>query len=340
MRRLAVLVLLFALPTVVRAQPAPVAALPIVQQWSAFQYPQEDAFTLDVPRGWQVNGGTFWWNALQFRNWVLVTAPDGNTVIAINDPREGSYVVPSQMLAMAGFHAGSLYSGGGGTIYTVARYLTGSQFAAIWGERRLAGFCEGVTLRGSQELPQLTEQVNVIAQAYGISHDAGEATFSCMRNNMPMRADVLVSVAAIGGQAGAIWYAEWIEGFVAPAPLAGVAAGTLMHILQSIRVDPQWVMRTPQTNLDVSRIAARTNAAISDVIMQSWADRGAVMDRIMDAGSRARLGIDIYSDPATGTRYTVANTYQYYWANPAGMVVGTNTDTAPKGFSRLDRVPP
>ena len=106
-------------------------------------------------------------------------------------------------------------------------------------------------------------------------------------------------------------------------------------MLQSIRVNPDWVLHVLHTDLDVSGIATRTNATISDTIMQSWADRGAVIARLMAEGSRARLGIDIDRNPATGDTDTVASTHSFYWANPAGAVVGTDTDAAPSGFSRL-----
>jgi hypothetical protein len=331
---------MMSIPMTVAAQPSPVPAVPVVKQWMSFRDPQENAFTLDVPQGWPVQGGTARRNALQFRNWVQVTAPDGNTVLAINDPTEGSYVVPTQMLAMAGFHEGSIYGGGGGTAYTVAGYRTGAQFAAAYGQAHLREFCQNVSVTDVRGLPQLTQMANAIGSSYGMHHDAGEASFACVRHGVPMQADLLASVLAISGAYGTIWYAEWFYGFVAPTPLAGVAAGTLMHMLQSIQVNPQWVSRTTQTNMDVSHIAAQTNQAISNTLMQAWESKGAVMDRIMNEGSRARLGIDIYRDPASGTEYTVANTYQHYWANAAGVVVGTDTDTAPNGFSRLARVPP
>jgi len=100
------------------------------------------------------------------------------------------------------------------------------------------------------------------------------------------------------------------------------------------------VARVANTAAAVARAAAQSNAAISDSIMRGWEARGATMDKIMEAGSRARLGIDIYADPATGTQYTVAAGQNFYWANPQGRVVGTDTDTAPNGFSRLNHVPP
>jgi hypothetical protein len=341
MKRIAVLAAIMLVAGKLEAQtPEPVASLPLVQSWIKFSDPQENAFAVAVPQGWKAAGGTVRRNALQYRSWVSASAPDGETILAINDPEEWSYVVPTPMLASAGFREGSLYNGGGGTTYTVARYHDGAQFAAAWGQRKLASLCGAVKLRDGRSRPELTQQLNTFSRAYGVTHNAGEASFTCSKAGLAMTAYVLASVTTIGGQAGAIWYAETILGFLSPTPVAGIAAGMLAHMVASIEVNPAWVARQTQTNFDVSRIAAQTNAAMSGTIMSGWENRGAVMDRVMEEGSRARLGIDIYADPATGTRYTVANTHQFYWVNPAGSVIGSETDTPPSGYSRLQRVPP
>jgi len=87
-----------------------------------------------------------------------------------------------------------------------------------------------------------------------------------------------------------------------------------------------WVARQTQSNTDVSYIAAQTNAAISDFLMQGWEERGAIMDRVMQEGSRTRLGIDVYADPATGTQCTVGNSHRYCWVNASGTVVASMAD--------------
>jgi hypothetical protein len=112
-------------------------------------------------------------------------------------------------------------------------------------------------------------------------------------------------------------------------------------MVTSFTPNPAWVARNSQTALDVSRITAQTNAAVSRSIMGAWEYRGAVLSRVMGEAERVRLGIDVYSDPTTGSQYTVANTSRYYWVNPGGGVVGTDTDTSPgPTFRPLTRVPP
>jgi hypothetical protein len=69
------------------------AALPLVQHWQRLVDPQESAFSVDLPQGWRNVGGTVRRNALQFRDYVSATTPEGDTILAINDPEEWAYVV-------------------------------------------------------------------------------------------------------------------------------------------------------------------------------------------------------------------------------------------------------
>lgn len=326
-----------------RTTAQPVAAMPVVQHWQVFSDPNEGAFQVEMPQRWKLSGGTLRHNALQFRSWASAISPDDATILALNDPTEPSYVAPSAMLAAAGFRLGSIYNGGGGTTYIVAPYQTGAQFAVAWGQRKLRALCTTIKVTGGGARADLSERINAVSRPFGVTHDVGEATFTCDRSGMAMTAYAFTATTRIGGAGGqgGLWYADTIEAFLAPTPVAGLAAGLLAHMVKSVHVNPAWVARQSQTNMDVSRIAAQTNAAISDSIMRGWQERGATMDRVMQQGSRARLGIDVYADPATGTQYTVANTKKYYWANASGTIVGTDTDTPPGfSFTRLNRVPP
>ena len=169
----------------------------------------------------------------------------------------------------------------------------------------------------------------MFSRPFGIVHDAGEAEFSCKTGGLDMSGYVFVSTTSIGG---GIWYADIIEASFVPSKVAGIAAGILAHMVGSVQVNPTWLAKVSNDAAALSRSMAQSNEAISDSIMKQWSARGAAIDQVMDEGSRERLGIDVYSDPATGEKYTVSNNYSYYWVNSAGAVVGTATDTAPNGF--------
>lgn len=341
MRCLAVFVAMVLASGAAEAQTgAPLPALPGVGQWVQFIDPQERAFAIDVPAGWQVQGGTARWNALQYRFWLHVATPDGSTSLGINDPTEYFYIVPTPVLAGSGFREGSLYSPTGVTFYKVAGYRNGAQFAALWGRSKLEQLCGDVRLVMNRAQPELTAEVNQYARILGMSRDAGEAGFTCSAHGLAMTAYVQATVNAVGDQSGGLWWADPIVSFLTPSPMAGIAAGLVAHMLGSARIDPNWLARQADTNMPVSEITTRTNAAISSIITRGWAERGAIIDRVMEEGSRARLGIDVFANPNTGARYVVPSGYDYYWANPAGVVVGTRTDDAPNGLTRLVHVPP
>jgi hypothetical protein len=246
------------------------------------------------------------------------------------------------LLAATAFRVGSLYNGGGGTQYVVAQYQNGQQFSVVWGEQKLNQLCTDVKLTRSAPRPEVSRQINIYSRPFGIIHYTGEASFTCRKGDMAMGGYVFAGTQLIQlPGTGGIWYADILYGLLAPEKLSGIAAGLLSHMIASIQINPVWVMRQEKTNMDVSRIAAQTNAGVSSSIMKSWEERGVAMDKIMEEGSRTRLGIDIYADSGTGTRYTVDNHHHYYWIDPEGTVLGTDTDTSPgPSFRRMQRMPP
>ena len=308
-------------------QSHPVASIPLVRQWQTLTDPNEGAFRVEIPAGWKNSGGLKRYNALQYRAWVTAVSPDGFTTLALGDENEPAYATP-----MIGFRPGSIYNATG-TYYIVEPLQSG-------GTRKLQNLCTDIRMTGSRARPDVGQQL----AAFGIRHDYGEANFTCRRNGVELSAYALLGITLIPTtQYTALWYADSLVEFVSPTPVAGLAAGLVAHMLKSVTPNPVWVAQQSHTATTVSQIASQANNAISNDIMQGWEQRGAIIDRIMEEGSRARLGIDIYSNPATGTQYTVSNNagQNYYWVNAGGNVVGTLTDTSPgPGFARLKRVPP
>jgi hypothetical protein len=344
MRKILAVLLLpaFLSPASAAATGRPVAAMPLVRHWAVYQDPAEHAFQLEMPQGWKLSGGTARHSALQYRHWASALSPNGAGIIQINDPNEPTYIPPSQLLATSGFRVGSTYNAGAGNTYIVAPYQSGVQFAASWGQRRFASYCTAPRLASSRARPELAQQMNSLARTIGMRYDYGEATFTCQRNGIDYTGYVCARtlLAQSGGPAG-LWLADSIQGFFAPTRVSGLAAGVLAHMVKSFRVDQAWAERQSRTTMEVSRINSQANEAISSTIMGVWENRGAVIDRVMDEGSRDRLGIDIYSDPATGDEYTVGNTSRYYWTDPHGDIVGTDTADPPgPGYRQLNRVPP
>lgn len=323
------------------AQAQPVQALPLVK-WTRLIDPAEGAFSIDVPAGWNNTGRLLRYNALQYISYETTISPNGASIVGINNPNLVSYEILTPMLAQLGFRVGSIYDGGGGTRYIVAPYLSGQQFALWYGQAVLPSYCTGLRVTASAPRSDISQRITQFERSLGISIDAGEASFTCSKNGMPMVAYVFAQSNAVAlGTGGGFWYGQPVLSFLAPSALAGAVAGMLSHMYASVQINPQWVQRQEQTNMAVSEIATQTEAVISQGIMTGYENREATLDKVMDEGERARLGIDYYADPATGQQYVVSNTANYYWVDAQGNVVGTSTDTSPgAGYTNLQRVPP
>ena len=146
-------------------------------------------------------------------------------------------------------------------------------------------------------------------------------------------------MAGPGGPSG--WQADCIEEFLAPAPMAGQAAGILARMVRSFHLNPSWVSKQQGVTMEVANIAEKANAEISDSIMSSWQQRNATMDRVMEKGADTRRGYDNYVDPVTGNQYKLSNTFSYWWINSSGDKIPTPTDDPPgPDFRKINRVPP
>lgn len=112
--------------------------------------------------------------------------------------------------------------------------------------------------KGAERPQPAGEQSDV---AFGVRHEYGEANFTCERNGIHMGAYVLASTTVIPTSARtALWYADTIFSFLAPEPMSGLVAGLLVHMVKSVKANSAWVARQSKTTMDVSHIAAQTNA--------------------------------------------------------------------------------
>ena len=71
--------------------------------------PHEGAFSIGVPQGWHVIGGTYRLSATDVRSAINMGSPDGQLRVIIGDASIGLFIPPSQMLAMAGLREGGYY---------------------------------------------------------------------------------------------------------------------------------------------------------------------------------------------------------------------------------------
>ncbi len=270
MRRLALLCALLPGIACAEAQHREPSTMPGIE-WTKFIDPAEGAFSLDVPAGWQVSGGSRRLSAVEVRAAVDIVSPDGTIRIFYGDVGIPIYTPPSPLLAQAGIGVGGVYSPGAGRQFVVMPYLNGETFADKWGAQRLARSCGDVAPIGAQGRPDVSRGIDQAFAAYGVQTwiDAGEANFSCSLQGTPAVGYVFAATELVRTQTDALWDVKSLVGYIAARARDAEANALVGRIVASFRVDPAWAARQQQMTAHSSAIIAAIDQIVSSAIAQN-----------------------------------------------------------------------
>jgi len=317
--------------------------------------PLEGAFTLQVPRGWQIAGGEYRLSATDIRSSVTMLSPDGQMRVFYGDANIGAFIGPTQTLAYAGLREGGLYGLGDGSKLEIRRYMTGSQFARSYAQNRFAAQCSGVQVESGGDRRDLLSTFSGAINADGLTGGqttAGDAVFSCTGKGGQLHGHVYaVTMVPLPGRS-TIWYLYRLYGYIATAQSQQAAESIAQQVMQSFRVDQQWRQREHQIannavaadNARSAQIQARARAAIqenqrqtSEMIVKGYQQRSQVYDEISRKRENAILGTTDVVDPVSGSQYKIDSYSNYHWMNNQGAIVGNDTGSSP-GYGWHDLV--
>jgi hypothetical protein len=309
--------------------------------------PLEGAFTIQVPKGWQVAGGAFHLTATDVRSSVTMISPDGQMRIFVGDANISGFTEPSQALSYAGLREGGLYGLGDGTKLEIRRYMTGQQFTRYYAQNRLGSQCSGVQVESNNDRQDLTAPLLQEARNSGVANvrvTAGDVVFSCSGKNGTVHGHIYASSEYIPSPHGALWNIPSVNGYIAAPGRQQEAESILQHVVQSNHISPQWKARAKEIadnavaadNARSQQIQARARAAIqenqrqtSEMIVKGYEQRSQVYDEISRKRENAILGTTDVVDPVSGSQYKIDSYSSYHWMNNQGAIVGNDTGTNP-----------
>jgi hypothetical protein len=308
-------------------------------QWTTFTDPNEHAFSVQVPVGWQVEGGMRRFSSVDTRPAVVARSPDGSMEVFLGDQGLGAFVPPNAMTQMAGMHEGSAYPLGYGNTATVASYRTGDAFAQGWGAQRIGRVCGSPRAIAGRPMPEADRTIDFGYQRGGLqaSTHSGEAAFDCNWNGAAGAAYVFSSTTLAQVQGGSgLWQVAALGGFAGRADHAKQAGDILAHMSGSFQLDPQWVGRQQGMTMQTAGIVTNTQHAVEQSISSSFDYKNASRDRAMDHWAQATRGTATFNDPVNGPR-ELENT-EHQWRTRDGRTIGTNSSTPPEqGATELPR---
>ncbi|HZW05315.1 MAG TPA: hypothetical protein VFF58_00265 [Candidatus Nitrosotalea sp.] len=335
-----------AAPPQTSAQPSEAASQArqgAIVMFTPWRDPRENGFTVNVPQGWQISGGTTRTSPIDPHQVLRATSPDGRMHLFFGDPNLIPREVPNRLLAFAGIREGQMTRGDVGPIL-IARYQTGEQFARTY----ISHMCPAAQVLSSGMVPDATRELAVTVQQYARVQGApaqswvGEATFRCGAQTGYVRASTVLAGPPTAAQ---VWAVLEVSGFMVADPSQAAFARYILNtIIGSVQMNPQWEARQAQTTRDVSGAVTRAQQQMAASIaqhgreqasrdqidvMSGWEKRSKAFDATMARDSEVRRGTTTATDDYTGTSRTVSNDYNYYWTRPDNSIVGTMTDTPP-----------
>lgn len=278
--------------------------------------PKEGAFTVDVPKGWNIDGGVvrpYIDAALK----IIVTS--GDKGIQVENPYPPIYTAPNQVLTFAGFTEGSRYNPSGGI----------AQDMIVMPEKNAQNYINTILAKKlNLKVDSIKSRDDLIAKApkpsYVTQTTAAEATLS---GDGKIHKVIVIEQGL--GMAGVGLWTVGLTHYWAPENEIGKVEEIATAIDQSFKLDQTWVKNEQIQIAKRSQIISQTQAEISDIISSTFEYRSSTQDKMANKWSDAILGVQDVYNPSTGENYTVPNTSKYYWTDGLNTVVGTDTHDSP-----------
>jgi hypothetical protein len=290
-----------------------------IAQMVSWKDPKEGAFTIDVPKGWNIDGGV----VRPYIDAALkIVATNGDKGIQVENPYPPIYTAPNQALALAGFTEGSKYNPSGGI----------SQDMIVMSEKNAEDYIKTVVAENLKlNVDSIKSRDDLVAKipqlSYMTTPTAAEATLS----GDGKVHKVVVIEQGISAAGVNLWYVG-LTHYWAPENEISKVEQIATAMDKSFKLDQAWVAKEQVEVAKRSQIISQTQSEISDIISSTFEYRSSSQDKMADKWSDAILGVQDVYDPSTGENYTVPNTSTYYWTDGLNTVVGTDTHDSPGNY--------
>jgi hypothetical protein len=294
-------------------------ALPPLTSW---REPNERAFVMSVPAGWQVHGGIHRQDATHYTSGVEALNPDGVAGVRIGDSRVGQCTVPGPGMNNMPPAQGTMQFCPASTAEQVGTlYLRGLLARDL-----------GLSAIQIDAVPRadLARRAEAVPASFGlrVHCTVEELRFRATRGGSPVSGAVVVGTTlfdAVQGQNYLVGtLSSTIQSFWGP-PERFATLARLTGVMQaSMRMNPVWWEQTQRINAEITRrTLAQMHAEAQNAQQASW-DRMAAADRRSESVGYLLSGTSRLSD-GQGRTYEAKAGSNYYFLGPNGTVTGTDT---------------
>ncbi|MBF6593899.1 MAG: hypothetical protein IVW51_05555 [Thermaceae bacterium] len=249
------------------------------QRWSD---PREGAFTLEVPVGWKISGGTVrHYAGAGGVSEVVMTSPDGQVMVRLGDVNlPTTFLVPNQTMSSLGCNEGCRPSSSA----VVLRYLSGQNFAAYYVGQTMSQYCSSLGWTRKGNYPEYVRRQAQIMAQYGMppfdGHTAGDVNYICKANGGTWVGYLFAETYAVNYQGtGTAWAVARLQGYTATPERAALADAVLVRALATMHTNPQWFKGEQDQAQRTVQMQLKYNAYTVDLMQQMHEFRLKAMDK-------------------------------------------------------------
>jgi hypothetical protein len=309
--------------------------------WVQYTDSAEGAFSIDVPLGWQVQGGMYRFGYFDVRWMMDVRSLDGKVIIRIDDPNVPPYVLPGPHSGAAG-HAAikpQMYQ------MMVDNYRKAEPYAESYAKHRFSSICISLTPKQSDWTPTVP---SAWSSAPGDRVTQATVAYDCPTSDGPRIVTVYARNTLHPG--GGLWQVDPIISIIATPQLTPSARSMIQHMIDSWQVNPQWQQYQQQmTNQGLAQIRAgfgkfmqqmrayhqQRESAMNQQVAHFESEQNAQAQQVSSWGETL-TGLTTVTDSATGTKFEIfSGPKANYYTDGNGVTVNSNLSPG-AGFHQLN----
>lgn len=297
--------------------------------WVRYTDSAEGAFSMDVPLGWQVQGGMYRFGYFDVRWMMDARSLDGKIIIRIDDINVPPYALP-------GVHTGregQPYSKPQQFQMIVSSYREGQPYAELYAKHRFTDVCKSMNPRQADWSPALPA---AWSNNGAMRSSQGAVSYDCSTSDGPRVALVYARTSLFAGD---FWTVDPVISTLATPEGLPLAQKMIQHMVESWEKNPQWAdYQNRVTQLGLQQIQAgfrqfmqqmqsyheQRTAAMNQQVASYQSRQNAQARQVSNWGD-ILTGVQKVSDPQTGREFQVfSGPKANYYTNGTGVTINSN----------------
>ena len=296
----------------------------------------EGAFSMDVPAGWQIQGGMYRFGYFDVRWMMDARSLDGKTIIRIDDVNIPAYTLPGPNTG----RDGQPYTRPQQFQMMVANFREAHSYADRYMKQRFSKVCTSMSPRQSTWTPTMPAEWRLEP---GAKATQASLSYDCTTSDGPRVVDLFVQTTQ---HPQGLWTADPVISIIATAERMPTAQQTVQHMIDSWHENEQWKdYQARVTQMGLAQIRESFNqfmqqirafdqqrqAAMNQQVARFEARQNAQAQQVSSWGY-ILTGVTNVADPQTGTQFQVfSGPHANYYTNGSGVTINSNISPGP-GF--------